>query len=698
MSKRKSSISSILSSAKKFTNKFWDKYDYDDDYSAKSDYWLRGSLFDKKKSFFEDDYDTDSKTDKYDYLALAQYQRAITNFVHILTGRPDIKVSYENRGDSYTDGNTITLSASMKEKDFDSNVGLALHESSHIIYSDFELLKETIQTTEYGNDEYVRNRLLDKNGNRIFTEDDLRKEASTHGIYLSSLIKPVLNIIEDLYIDAMTYASAPGYRGYYKALYHKFFGDEKIILGFYSNEYGTPTQNNYLFHLCNIRNPNRNLNALPDLQLIWNKLDLSNIRRLSTPQSRVDLAWEVTSLIVENIRNKENKQEQEQNNGKDIHEQIEYDVNPSDSDGVTQEDKQQNSLSAKDLDKIDKIFKKQIELINGDLNKTKLSKSAIENVTALSSVDMKSEFTGKEFFHKGIKTLVLRNLTDAFFKSSIAHSFGVRSYPWYNGTKDIERYINLGKILAKKLQIRNEERTLVSSRLKSGSIDKRLLHEIGADKYEVFKKININQHKPSYIHISIDSSGSMGGTQFEEAIKFATMFATASKFIRNIHVVVSVRTTAYGGTNKSLRDTPFIMYVFDSKINGLSHIRNLFPRLSCPGTTPEGLTFEAIMREVKKDAANTEAFFINICDGEPCFSNMNGVRYGGTEAKLHSKKQMDRMMAFGITTLNYFIGGLRGFRDFQQTYPINSFHLESANEIQKIVKVMNSNLLRSANH
>ena len=104
------------------------------------------------------------------------------------------------------------------------------------------------------------------------------------------------------------------------------------------------------------------------------------------------------------------------------------------------------------------------------------------------------------------------------------------------------------------------------------------------------------------------------------------------------------------------------------------------------------------MREVKKDAANTEAFFINICDGEPCFTDGNGFNYGGTEAKLHSKKQMDRMMSFGITTLNYFIGAVYGFRSFQQTYPVNSFHLESADEIQKIVKVMNSNLLHSANH
>ena len=678
MSKRKSSISSILSSAKNFTNKFWDKYNYDDDYSAKSDYWLKGSLFDKKKSFFEDDHA--STGDKYDYFALAQYQRAITNFVHIMTGRPDIKVSYENTGDSFTDGRTITLSASIKEKDFDSNVGLALHESSHIIYSDFKLLQETINSAMYRPHETVRDKLIDKKGNPIFREGDT--------IDLSSLIKPVFNIIEDLYIDAMTYASAPGYRGYYKALYHKFFGDEQIVLGFYSKDYSKITQQNYLFHLCNIRNPERNLKALPDLDLIWDTLNLINIRRLSTAQSRVDLAWKVVSIIVENTKNNTNEQHQDAEH--EQHQDAEHEQH-QDADDV-----EYKSLSDKELDKLAKMFAKQLELINGDVKKSKMSKSAIENVSALSSVDMSSEFTGKGFTNKGIKTLVIRRLTDNFLESNIAGAFGIRSYGAY-GMADLERYINLGKILAKKLQIRNEERTLVSSRLKSGSIDQRLLHEIGADKYEVFKKININQHKPSYIHISIDASGSMSGTPFNEAVKFATMFATASKFIRNIHVVISVRTTT-ASHNKSLKNTPFIMYIFDSKINGLNHVRKLFPKLSCPGTTPEGLTFEAIMKEVKKDSANTDAFFINICDGEPCYTDNNYIRYGGTEAKQHSKKQIDRMMSFGINTLNYFIGGKYGFRAFKTTYPVNSFHLESANEIQNIVKVMNSNLLRSANH
>ena len=134
MSKFKKSVKGILAEAKTRTNQFWNKYasDYKDEYSAGTNYWLKGNLFDKKESMFHDEYGF--KEDKHDFFALAQYQRAVANFVHIMTGDPTIPVKYNNNGQNMTDGKTVHLSASITEKDFDSNVGLALHESSHIIY------------------------------------------------------------------------------------------------------------------------------------------------------------------------------------------------------------------------------------------------------------------------------------------------------------------------------------------------------------------------------------------------------------------------------------------------------------------------------------------------------------------------------------------------------------------------------------
>lgn len=693
--KHRYSSSRVLGSAKKFVSNFWDKYDYDD-YSAdsNSDYWLKGSLFDRKKSYFEDS----DNADKYDYFALAQYKRAITNFVHILTGSPDIKVNYTERGDSYTDGKEITLSASMKEKDFDSNVGLALHEASHIIYSDFNMLKSHIRDVEH----YQNN--LSTKQKEILSRQYI-------GGSPKKTVKTILNIVEDLYIDAMTYASAPGYRGYYQSLYHKFFGDDKIVDGFYSKDYSKPILENYLFHLCNIRNPNRNLKALPGLEDIWNKLDLSNIRRLTNPKDRIELTWDILDVISKYALVDDNDNDDNgDGDGKstdDFGDDGDSNYAPNDQQDSEEDVSQLEPLNKSTADKVRKIFDKQIEVINGESKKTKLTKQAKDNVDAISSVDVQTHQSAKDCpnsYHgyRGVKTLVIRDVNDKFIDSSLANAFGIRSWPFNSMEKEVERFINLGKVLAKNLKIRNEERSLTTTRQKSGALDKRLLHEIGHKNYEVFKRINLNQYRESYIHISIDTSGSMS-SELPECIKFATMFAVAAKLIKNIHVVVSVRTTTYGsgimqestGRRGGGDGTPFIMYIFDSKKDNIAKIRKLFPRISTIGTTPEGLTFEAAMRDIKKSSANTDAFFINLCDGQPYFSTSN-MSYSGDYAKQHSKRQTDRMMQSGINVLTYYIGSLGGYNDLKQTYPVNCFHLNNASEVTKIVRVLNGNLLKRA--
>ena len=46
------------------------------------------------------------------------------------------------RDSSYTDGKKVTISAKLDDKLFDSTVGLALHEGSHILLSDFDFVKQ----------------------------------------------------------------------------------------------------------------------------------------------------------------------------------------------------------------------------------------------------------------------------------------------------------------------------------------------------------------------------------------------------------------------------------------------------------------------------------------------------------------------------------------------------------------------------
>ena len=76
-----------------------------------------------------------------DYVKMAATLRAISNFVRIVTGE-NIPVKYNNKDESFTDGKTVVISGNIKDKDFDPTVGLALHEGSHCLLTDFDIIKE----------------------------------------------------------------------------------------------------------------------------------------------------------------------------------------------------------------------------------------------------------------------------------------------------------------------------------------------------------------------------------------------------------------------------------------------------------------------------------------------------------------------------------------------------------------------------
>ena len=68
--------------------------------------------------WFDDSNDIDILTGEKiqlgkDYIKLAATKRAIANFVQIVTGK-NIPVKINKKGDSYTDGKTVTISANLK--------------------------------------------------------------------------------------------------------------------------------------------------------------------------------------------------------------------------------------------------------------------------------------------------------------------------------------------------------------------------------------------------------------------------------------------------------------------------------------------------------------------------------------------------------------------------------------------------------
>lgn len=709
----------FLSKEKKDRSSFWKSRK--SGYST-SNYWLKDSIFEKKESYFFDEPETVEKASKYDHFQLAQYQRAISNFVRILTGRNDIQVKYNTGGDNYTDGKTIALSPNIKEKEFDTAVGLALHEASHILHSDFEMLASAMDSEH-----------------RMWGSD------------VASRKKMFWNLVEDLFIDASTYRDAPGYRGYYSSLYQKYFGDKKIEEGLWSKDFAVPTWDNYLFHLINIRNPQRNLQALPGLEKMFGMLDLPNITRLSGGMdARLflanDLYAECEQYIdaVEEMKQQMAKKAQQgggdQSEGGQGSGEIDYDqlneilekmgeemgeVGDQMGEGSGGEDDQHgdkftasngipiqeeiegtnyvdmDKLSQKAKDALDKMLQQQKDFVKGQPRKGKLSKADQQKVEAFASVDIEKKVVGANsaFSKKGLPLYVIRNLSESFI-DSVGGTYGFRSWVSDSSKRNIEEGINRGKLLAKKLQLRNEERVLKTSRLDSGKIDKRLLHEIGFDNFDIFSKININSYKPSFIHISLDQSGSMGWTLWESAIQFAAMFATASKYINNIHLVITTRSTFSASGRTTYRGghdhVPYMMTIFDSKKHNINHIRKFFARINANQLTPEGLCFDGIMKETLAMAQNTDAYFINICDGEPYlqYSSSGGqFQYQGTEARKHSREQMKRMEAGGVKFITYFIGNRYDFEKVQECYADRAIHLETAGEVHKIATTMNKRLL-----
>jgi hypothetical protein len=65
-----------------------------------------------------------------------------------------------------------------------------------------------------------------------------------------------------------------------------------------------------------------------------------------------------------------------------------------------------------------------------------------------------------------------------------------------------------------------------------------------------------------------------------------------------------------------------VVLAYDSKTDKISKVRQLFPFLCAKGATPEGLAFEAIAEEfiIGKKSTEQEHYFLNISDGEPCYS------------------------------------------------------------------------------
>ena len=275
--------------------------------------------------------DTETPKGK-DIVALSGYKRAIGNFVNIVTGE-NIPVSFNNNEESFTDGKRVVIGSNLNEKNFDVAVGLALHEASHIKLSDFNLLKQL--EMEIPAELYVMGE---------------NKNVSKSNVI--DMVKSVLNYVEDRRIDADTFKSSPGYKGYYHSMYNKYFYSKNVDKGLLSSEFRIEDIDSYMFRIINLHNKNRQLGALKGLKEIYSLVELWNMARLEDTKAALNVALSVARVVLNSIDKIELSDDGSENtDGMESGSEEEGDGN---SDGGGSGGSDDNTLSDEEFDSLDR--------------------------------------------------------------------------------------------------------------------------------------------------------------------------------------------------------------------------------------------------------------------------------------------------------------------------------------------------------
>ncbi len=700
-----------------YASSFWaDEWDmYDDDKFAESYYDSETGAFVTKRL-------SSSESSTVEMLRLSAHRRAIANFVNILTNK-NIPVKFYTKGNSYTDGKHVVLSAEVKPDKFDVAVGLALHEASHINLTNFD----TFRVYQ-----------VPQNGRELF---------ETKGIgngEVWNLIKNLTNWIEDRRIDQFIFDTCPGYRDYYRALYDEYFNDKLIDKGLMSDEYTDENIDSYMFRIINLTNPNTDLKKLKGLAKIYSLVDLKNINRLKSTSDSLILAEQIAEIIGKCIdalpvgdagqgggetkdgepqeqdgsggEGNGNEQSDEQDTNEDnspsmgggsMKDQPNMSGSESDDDNGTADGdkadangKSKETLSDKIKKQLDRKIKNQKDFINNEIKKkalTKKDEQLLDSVeqSGTEMVSVGGEQIGSLGFLKGTQCIVSKKMTEELMKD--------KDFPfadWWKGWGDREacfsgfnetalrKGIQLGTLLGKRLAVRSEERITDNPRQKSGKIDRRLIAGLGYDYVNVFTTKDIDKFKKANLHISLDGSGSMSGRTWDRALTTTIAICKAASMVNNLNVQVTIR----GIWGRK----PYICQAYDSRVDKFDKVKRLFPALHANGTTPEGLCYEATMKYFVPTTKDIDSYFLNICDGEPQYSE-DGTNYYGEIAVEHTRKMVKKMKEQGINMLAYFVSDYdhqSSKNKFKRMYGEDSSRFIDIENIVPITKTLNELFLK----
>ena len=685
-----------------------------------SDFWLKDNHYewdweDELDAAIEEESGTDDTVDAEDRLSdttarlirLSSARRAVANYVSILTNQ-NIPVVFNDSAVNCTDGKLVYISSDITKKDnFDVAVGLALHEGSHIKYSDFELFKTVWMNVPRDIYNYTEKLSISK--------DEVGKTCQT-----------ILNYVEDRFIDYTVHRNAPGYRGYYDALYDEYFNNKVISDALDSDMYRTLSIDSYMYRIINLTNPNTNLKALPGLYDIAKELDLTNISRLTTPKDRLNVAYKIAEIVFKNINEHNQKQTgpgfdqndsgvPDNSNGMpgdgesgkstdDVLGGTESTVT-SDNAAVTSDVGTDANVSKTKQSKIAKSFEKQKDFLAGKIKKKKVSKreKTMLDVLEKSQIDLvpvAQEMMKASGFVGSVECILVKNMTkELILSEEFPMSIGANNESSRTELqKNVDAGIVLGTKLGRRLQIRNEINIDKFTRRNLGKIDKRLMHELGFETdTNIFYSTFTNKYKKVNFHISVDASASMRGPKWNRTIKLCVALAKATSMIDNVDLTISFRTT--------MSYNPYIVVAYNSKVDKFSKIKNLFSYLIPVNTTPEGLCFEALMKFLPKADTNTNCYFVNISDGEPCFYYTNtssgiAFSYRDKSACEHTRTQVRKIKESGYNIISYFVSDYDSFgmevlrQNFKTMYGSDS-HFINVENLNQIVKTVNGKMMEA---
>lgn len=702
-----------------------------------SSFWWDSDWSEDSKSRFNGLGDVKSNAgDMVKLIKLTNYQRAIGNFVKIVT-KQDIPVIFG--GDqSKTNGKKVIISSDISDKNFDVAVGLALHEGAHIKLTDFEALPKYLQSNAIPIEHWkffkgLVNILEDRRIDDYIFKSSPGYKAYYHKMYSHYFESE--NIAKGLMSKSLRDPSNMSHYDFHLTNMTNPVFDRNALPGL-----------SKIVSTIDLRNISRLDSTQAVISLAYDVYStvLEEVKKAQQdPQKAIPDGGGKDDMT----KSGDGSQDSEDSDNYEISDKSNQERDSGDQDGQDKSDDGDSEvdgennemgnggslpeLSASELEAVNKAFEQQRKFAEGDIKKktttSKLQKQ-LEQVSQM-GLDVQAvgegknsfktiiyDVSGKNYFRTlfgavrdfeaatdpAVRENLIKQVNDAL-KMSIPYSKHMSSIASYSDLPSFMRGKNkphvlkgfeLGALLGRKLMVRNEERSLVYNRLVSGHIDQKRLSHAGYGVETVFKQIHIDRYKQACLHISLDQSSSMHGSKWHQTVQMTSAIVKAATYVQNLRIQVSLRTTT--GSRGSGKDTPVLIWLYDSKVNDLNHFIDTMSAMDPSATTPEGLCFDALLRQnmLMPSSSECTSYFLNISDGYP---GMGG--WGGTQAIEFTRKMVNKMRNDrGINVLSFFVDEGHAKSDpepssmFKQMYGKDSRKV-SANNVTQIARELNAKFL-----